>query len=63
MKKFLYVFGKRERDVLFAEGYLLLQADEDRGLYVFANREDKNFMSFFANVPMVKVVQTDTIAL
>lgn len=43
MKRFLYVFGKENRDVLLKAGCTLLTSNEQSNIYVFANKADLTF--------------------
>lgn len=43
MKKFLYVFGKSNRDALLKANYTLLISKENSDIYVFANKADLTF--------------------
>lgn len=43
MKKFLYVFGRENRDALLNANYTLLISNERSDIYVFANKVDLTF--------------------
>lgn len=43
MGKFLYVFGKENRDALLKANYTLLTSNEASNIYVFANKADLTF--------------------
>lgn len=40
---FIYVFSDKERDVLLSQQYKLLKSDKANHIYVFVNKDDKNF--------------------
>jgi hypothetical protein len=43
MENFIYVFDKKSRDVLLADGFHLLKSDEKNDVYVFVNQEQFTF--------------------
>lgn len=50
MDKFIYVMDAYSKEVLEKHGYELLKADEERGVYCFANKPD---MTFELHIPCV----------
>lgn len=56
MKKFLYVFTERDRDVLLEQQFILLKADAINNIYVFENKECEHFALIEA-----QYVQSDTL--
>lgn len=45
MKKFIYVFSKDAKDSLLKLGFKLMKSDEERGLFIFMNKDDASFYS------------------
>ena len=43
MKKFIYAFGESDKDTLLSLGYILLNADNTKKIYVFKNKEELCF--------------------
>lgn len=43
MSNFIYTFSKEGRDHLLALQYEMLKCDDERGVYVFLNKECRNF--------------------
>lgn len=42
-KPFIYVFSRKDRDVLLALGMRLLASHDDEEIYAFENQHEKNF--------------------
>ncbi len=40
--RFIYVFGRDERDALLASGYTLLKSDRDKDVYIFVNKSNQD---------------------
>jgi hypothetical protein len=43
MKKFIYAFSESDKDTLLSLGYILLNADNTKKIYVFKNKEELYF--------------------
>lgn len=43
MKKFVYVFSEKDRDMLLERGIKLVQSDEEKKFYIFVNEPAVNF--------------------
>lgn len=56
--KFIYVFGKEDCDMLRNRGYVLIQSDEKKNLYVFENKNELDFSSIQCNA-----IFSDTLTL
>lgn len=56
--KFIYVFGKEDCEMLLRHGYVMIQSDEKKNLYVFENKNELDFASIQCNA-----IFSDTLTL
>lgn len=60
MEKFIYVFSDKDKDMLLAMGFELIQEDSNNGIYIFEN-DLANVDLMFSEIEDLKYTLSDTL--